>query len=332
MYFGEGVNLQPSTSTPAGKNRLIRSIVISISLCFGVSGLCFSKAAAESEFNPIDRQIGGTCHIYSAIAMFEAACFKKIGKRVHISPAFLFVQHLKERLQNKSSGQYVERKVSNNGTMIDWTLKNDAFLLAQTDGDVTGMDGGNPMTTLERLSSGQASVNSKEFPFSEPFQAKIRHIAEFYGKPEVQASNAAYNDMQAKKINNQEAVVLQETARLSARGKAYDQLRRQMPNAFDGVLKEDANIVECVDSGIEFEEIRDALTPDDVQKRVDAGQPVLCSLLMDYGKGAGAHALIIVQTTKNSLGERLFVARDSNRADPAPLKSFGGCMSAIVIK
>lgn len=106
------------------------------------------------QFSPrVPLQVGQTCHISAAVALWEAACFKKTGKRVDISEGYQIYKHLEQQIQKRPSYDVL------------------SFLLLK-DGPLTDFDGGDIRDTLARLKAGNALVES-EFT-SESFYQKVR--------------------------------------------------------------------------------------------------------------------------------------------------------------
>jgi hypothetical protein len=84
-------------------------------------------------------QTGGTCHVYSAAILFEAACFRATGDRVNISELPLVKTHLYEQLSKYN-------RFGLNGN----TDKNPYHLLS-TNSVGKSIDGGYPINSLHRI-------------------------------------------------------------------------------------------------------------------------------------------------------------------------------------
>src|SRR4051812_33531015 len=96
---------------------------------------------------PFIRQQGGTCHIFSTAALYEAACFRKTGAKVQLSEAVLFAKHLEETW----SGPIDEFVITHEGNLTRKTgIANWASPLAPPNSlYFTGMDGGDPRQDLQ---------------------------------------------------------------------------------------------------------------------------------------------------------------------------------------
>lgn len=84
-------------------------------------------------------QRGGSCHIYSAVALIEAACFRGTGQRIKLSEEWYFFKHLQYKLFSERPN-------------IEDTVRK---------GSITSIDGGDPTDTIKRFKSGMLCIDSE---------------------------------------------------------------------------------------------------------------------------------------------------------------------------
>ncbi len=66
----------------------------------------------------VSRQKGGSCHVFASSALVEANCFRKLGKHVDLSEAYLMNQHLQKKLKSVEALDLDEGCVKNPNYVI----------------------------------------------------------------------------------------------------------------------------------------------------------------------------------------------------------------------
>lgn len=89
----------------------------------------------------IERQEGGSCHVFSAVALFEAACKNITGMDINISEALPFAEHLKKGVM-KLKAVLPKTEAEKKYDFFTSPIDNDLF---------TPIDGGQAIDTLHRI-------------------------------------------------------------------------------------------------------------------------------------------------------------------------------------
>ena len=109
----------------------------------------------QNQFEPETAlQVGGTCHIFAAAALFEAACFRSTHKHVKVSEAYLINRHLSTELARSN---YLPDEIESNSILGD-------------------MDGGHAKTDISRIFNGSICTG-KEMPLDSQFFNSLKQIA-----------------------------------------------------------------------------------------------------------------------------------------------------------
>ena len=106
----------------------------------------FKYVDLSKQFRPeVQKQYGGSCHVYAASALFESFCYRQTGEHLDISEGYLFYRHLRHEINTMESFDSKEQAQTSNG-------------------EFTYQDGGTAVFTLKRIAEGDVCSES-ELPF-----------------------------------------------------------------------------------------------------------------------------------------------------------------------
>lgn len=288
--------------------------------------LGFTHFAATSAFASYDEldlssqlpptvklQEGGTCTLYAAAGLVEAACFRKLGRHVDFSEAALYVQDL-DRL------------------FLDPTVLDSILPESQGGGFVgSGMDGlGRGIWAINHLISGQDCYNGSEVPFDTGMITQLQNIIQAYGQEEAQRVADVMKRNPDKNAAALQRMIL--PIRQEERKAADDELRFE----FESLIKNpgsDPDISAClrgpkmsvVDLSAPASDMPGhrrppnmTIDPDTLERHLrQFSVPVLCEAQIVYSmpegnKVQGEHAFIVMGVHTDTNGKKEFLIRDSN--------------------
>lgn len=124
-------------------------------------------------------QIGGSCHVYSAVSLVEAACYKAIQKHIDISETYQFYMHLRAKLETC--------------TTLDG--------IAKRTGCITPVDGGDPGWTIERILNNSVCASS-EFQGGEGLFDGLQNVLTKINNNTVKSACDFLDCEAGKRLNN----------------------------------------------------------------------------------------------------------------------------------
>jgi hypothetical protein len=251
-------------------------------------------------------QSGGSCHIFAASALFSEACYRKTGKWVDMSEAYLFSQHLRAEFGGRSRYGVAEHKKESGLGML------------------TALDGGDakiaPGDTLDRMLEGK-TCSRDCFPFDATFREAIREpIRKNLGPLEErlkvieETAPVGNEELRETKKQRREFVTRWYEGRVpgevcgSLRDHETGHLRKQTP-------EEEAAIRNCIGSvGRYVVKKEREFDVGDLLGLLDRGIPILCVGTFEFGPGSeGGHASMLVGYRYNRTSPHItWFFRDSN--------------------
>lgn len=310
---------------------LNKLIIITVSATIIAGNALLAKTIdLSNQFNKYSQiQSGGTCHIFSATANFEAACFRATGKHINISEAHAAYLHFRKELGKTKS--YPLEEVGIDSSNIT----------------ATG-DGGYAFNTLNRLNRGICTTE-ENFPFDAVFvnylqapqkeeQAKLNKAIKFVaeqdktseptGKLENLFRHLYKYPTKGEALEKRQTVAenFYKTRFPKKMQKSMDNFYHQKePTATETLATGEIKPIhlpealnECVTKH-KFDIKKHLYTPETIMSLLDKGFPVICEgyyRWADGGQGLHSSNIIGYRSNPKFKGGIEFLIRDSNALFP----------------
>lgn len=232
-------------------------------------------------------QKGGSCHIFAAVALVEAACYRYTKKKLDLSEAYLFSRHLRVEAEDHHNYRY-------------YFPENEAYF--------TLFDGGKPFKTIQRIFNGSVCTEA-EFPFDRKFVESLRATRKQAREQYHSSDDRSFRKRVLKEVDDRFCEVID----------GEIQCRSERPVAARGVgyliQSDDPDLQECLRVPMKAKET--SWTLKRAIQYLSNGIPFICSSHVTYASGGGGqHAFNVVGYRFNSsrryTHQLEFKVRDSN--------------------